>query len=76
MRGSPSAISRWAMCRPMLAQPSIAQILSGQARTLVAPMLVPPDIVEPRSPGLRLWRAWEQIQVLESHIARWMNSGG
>jgi hypothetical protein len=39
-------------------------------------MLVPPDIVELRSPSLRLWRAWEHIQTLESHIARWMNSGG
>lgn len=39
-------------------------------------MLVPPDIIELRSPNLRLWRAWEQIQMLESHIARWMNSGG
>ena len=39
-------------------------------------MLVPPDIRELHSPHLRLWRAWEQIQMLESHIARWLHSGG
>ncbi len=39
-------------------------------------MLVPTDIEELRSPSLLLWRSWEQIYALESHIARWMNSGG
>jgi hypothetical protein len=39
-------------------------------------MLVPTEIVELRSANLMVWRAWEQIHVLESNIARWMNSGG
>ncbi len=39
-------------------------------------MLVPPDIRELHSPHLRLWRSWEHIHVLESHIARWLHSGG
>lgn len=39
-------------------------------------MMVPTDVGELRSAGLLVWRSWEQINALESHIARWTNSGG
>jgi hypothetical protein len=43
---------------------------------MMTSMLVPPDVRELHSPFLLLWRSWEQIQVLESMIARWIHGGG
>jgi hypothetical protein len=38
--------------------------------------IVPPQVRQLRSCYVKLWRSWEHIQALDSHIARWKFGGG